>query len=166
MFNLSDLIVRHGLVDSFISSYSVSTGGKLSTLNKSESSSVKPKIVKKKVESTVKNKPEGTVLPEVTVTAKKPQSFGSAFKENKKAGKKEFTWKGKKYHTRTKDEEAATAKATVTKTAKTKVTAESINRKNAKKIVKVSAAKEGEYYKDQTNNIDYQFKDGKYVKLK
>ena len=31
-------------------------------------------------------------------------SFGDAFKKHKAAGDKEFTWKGKKYHTRTKAE--------------------------------------------------------------
>ena len=39
------------------------------------------------------------------VEATKELSFGEAFKQNKAAGKKEFTWKGKKYHTRTKEEE-------------------------------------------------------------
>tara|TARA_R110002020_G_scaffold228732_2_gene439545 strand:+ start:1615 stop:4233 length:2619 start_codon:yes stop_codon:yes gene_type:complete len=33
-------------------------------------------------------------------------SFGEAFKSSKSAGKKEFTWRGNKYHTRTKEEEA------------------------------------------------------------
>lgn len=32
--------------------------------------------------------------------------FGNAFAEARKAGKGEFEWKGKKYHTRTKEEEA------------------------------------------------------------
>lgn len=31
-------------------------------------------------------------------------SFGSAFAAARKAGKKEFTWNGKKYHTKTKEE--------------------------------------------------------------
>ena len=31
-------------------------------------------------------------------------SFGEAFKKHKSAGDKEFTWKGKKFHTKTKDE--------------------------------------------------------------
>ena len=34
-------------------------------------------------------------------------SFGEAFKSSKSAGKKEFTWRGNKYHTRTKEEEAS-----------------------------------------------------------
>ena len=38
------------------------------------------------------------------------QSFGDAFAAARKAGKKEFTWKGKKYHTRTKEEEDARKK--------------------------------------------------------
>jgi hypothetical protein len=33
-------------------------------------------------------------------------SFAEAFKSSKSAGKKEFTWRGNKYHTRTKEEEA------------------------------------------------------------
>ena len=33
-----------------------------------------------------------------------PQDFGSSFKEARKAGLKEFEWKGKKYHTKTKEE--------------------------------------------------------------
>lgn len=32
--------------------------------------------------------------------------FGDAFAAARKAGKKEFTWKGKKYHTKTKEEMA------------------------------------------------------------
>jgi hypothetical protein len=35
----------------------------------------------------------------------KKQSFKEAFRENRNAGKKEFEWNGKKYHTRTKSEE-------------------------------------------------------------
>ena len=38
------------------------------------------------------------------------QSFGDAFNAARSAGKKEFTWKGKKYHTRTKEEEDARKK--------------------------------------------------------
>ena len=45
------------------------------------------------------------------VEATKELSFGEAFKQNKAAGKKEFTWKGKKYHTGTKDEADAKSKA-------------------------------------------------------
>lgn len=40
------------------------------------------------------------------------QSFKSAFAAARKAGKKEFTWNGKKYHTRTKDEEMKTTGGT------------------------------------------------------
>ena len=36
---------------------------------------------------------------------KKEKSFDEAFSTARKAGKKEFTWKDKKYHTRTKEEE-------------------------------------------------------------
>ena len=39
-------------------------------------------------------------------TTAKKQSFREAFRENRNAGKKEFEWNGKKYHTRTKSEEA------------------------------------------------------------
>ena len=39
-------------------------------------------------------------------TTKKSQTFKEAFRENRNAGKKEFTWNNKKYHTRTKEEEA------------------------------------------------------------
>lgn len=42
--------------------------------------------------------------------AEKKVSFGKAFAEARKAGKKEFTWNGKRYHTRTKEEEAARKK--------------------------------------------------------
>ena len=38
----------------------------------------------------------------------KKQSFKEAFRENRNAGKKEFEWNGKKYHTRTKSEEDKT----------------------------------------------------------
>ena len=38
------------------------------------------------------------------VGSSKPMAFGKAFRSAKAAGKKEFTWKGKRYHTRTKDE--------------------------------------------------------------
>jgi cell pole-organizing protein PopZ len=38
--------------------------------------------------------------------------FGDAFAAARKAGKKEFTFNGKKYHTRTKEDETKRAKAT------------------------------------------------------
>ena len=38
------------------------------------------------------------------------QTFGQAFAAARKAGKKEFMYNGKPYHTRTKEEEAARAK--------------------------------------------------------
>jgi hypothetical protein len=54
-------------------------------------------------------------LPEVTITpepsnkeetsSEQELSFGQAFSQARKEGKSEFTWKGKKYHTRTKEEE-------------------------------------------------------------
>lgn len=45
-------------------------------------------------------------------------TFGKAFAAAKSFGMKEFTWKGKKYHTRTKDEEGAKAKASKKPTVK------------------------------------------------
>jgi hypothetical protein len=48
----------------------------------------------------------------------KKVSFGKAFAEARKAGKKEFTWNGKRYHTRTKEEEAARKKASAAKGAR------------------------------------------------
>lgn len=94
---------------------------KVNTLNNSDSSSVKP-VIKKKVV-----KPDPVVQEETTTTVEKkkgtnrgPVSFGQAFKENKAKGKKEFSWKGKKYHTRTKDEEAKSNKKTTPKKTKTK----------------------------------------------
>jgi hypothetical protein len=51
----------------------------------------------------------------------KVSSFGKAFAEARKAGKKEFEYKGKKYHTRTKEEEAARKKGTTKKSMGSKV---------------------------------------------
>lgn len=48
----------------------------------------------------------------------KKLSFGKAFAEARKAGKKEFTWNGKRYHTRTKEEEDARKKAAAAKGAR------------------------------------------------
>jgi len=83
---------------------------KLNTLNKSESSSVKPVIKKKKtIDPKEAGKNAGKIVKNVAkkvVEKSKEQSFGDAFKTNRAAGKKEFTWKGKRYHTRTKSEEA------------------------------------------------------------
>jgi len=83
---------------------------KLNTLNKSESSSVKPVIKKKKtIDPKEVKKTAGKIVKNVAkkvVEKSKEQSFGDAFKTNRAAGKKEFTWKGKRYHTRTKEEEA------------------------------------------------------------
>lgn len=42
--------------------------------------------------------------PKPVPEAPKAKSFGSSFKEARKAGLKEFEWKGKKYHTKTKEE--------------------------------------------------------------
>ena len=85
------------------------------------------KIVKKRVPKKKVVKPDPVVQEETTTTVEKkkgtnrgPVSFGQAFKENKAKGKKEFSWKGKKYHTRTKDEEAKSNKKTTPKKTKTK----------------------------------------------
>ena len=43
-----------------------------------------------------------------TTSTATPLTFGKAFRAAKDAGKKEFTYKGKKYHTRTKDEDKKT----------------------------------------------------------
>ena len=44
-------------------------------------------------------------------------SFGDAFNAARSAGKKEFTYKGKKYHTRTKEEEAKSSDDDSTKSS-------------------------------------------------
>jgi hypothetical protein len=44
-----------------------------------------------------------------STTATTTMTFGKAFRAAKDAGKKEFTYKGKKYHTRTKDEDKKAA---------------------------------------------------------
>lgn len=49
----------------------------------------------------------------------KKVSFGKAFAAARKEGKKEFTWNGKRYHTRTKEEEAARKKSSVKKATRT-----------------------------------------------
>ncbi len=41
----------------------------------------------------------------VTMATKKLSEFGRAFADARKSGMKEFTFKGKRYHTRTADEE-------------------------------------------------------------
>ena len=64
----------------------------------------------KKVDTTNKN-----TTKKDTVKKKSEGSFGDAFKNARKNGKKEFTWKGKKYHTRTKEEEAKKKKTTTKK---------------------------------------------------
>jgi hypothetical protein len=49
-------------------------------------------------------------------------TFGKAFRAAKDAGKKEFTYRGKRYHTRTKDEEKTMAKNQPSPKAKPKTT--------------------------------------------
>ena len=51
-----------------------------------------------------------TVTKNVQRTPGKAQTFSQAFAAARKAGKKEFTYKGKRYHTRTKEEEEARKK--------------------------------------------------------
>lgn len=64
----------------------------------------------------------------------KEVSFKEAFAAARSFGMKEFTWKGKKYHTRTKDEETKAKKATVKKAVdklpSTKSKVEAARRKN------------------------------------
>lgn len=50
-------------------------------------------------------------------------SFGQAFSQNRKAGAKEFTWKGKRYNTRTKEEEENSPKRTENRLPEQVVTA-------------------------------------------
>ena len=59
------------------------------------------------------DKPAKAKEPEGDRKTVKELSFGKAFAAARKAGKKEFTWKGKRYHTRTKEEEAKKAKKAV-----------------------------------------------------
>tara|TARA_R110002167_G_scaffold43984_2_gene132644 strand:+ start:103 stop:957 length:855 start_codon:yes stop_codon:yes gene_type:complete len=72
------------------------------TVDKTITKSDGTQIVKKK---------DGVKVNEPVEAPTKELSFGEAFKQNKAAGKKEFTWKGKKYHTGTKDEADAKSKA-------------------------------------------------------
>ena len=55
-----------------------------------------------------KNKPNVATskpsTPKSSTTNLDKMSFGDAFKSSRKSGAKEFTWKGKKYHTKTKSE--------------------------------------------------------------
>jgi hypothetical protein len=65
-------------------------------------------------------KDEGESKASKAPAKKKTSSFGAAFAAARKAGKKEFTWNGKRYHTRTKEEDAKyrAAKANYGKTGK------------------------------------------------
>lgn len=58
---------------------------------------------KKRKERSAKYKPGSS---EKRSSDNSNMSFGDAFKTAKKAGKTEFTWKNKKYHTRTREEDA------------------------------------------------------------
>lgn len=58
-----------------------------------------------------KARPTAKVSEEETPAAKtKKLGFGQAFASARKSGAKEFEWEGKKYHTRTRDEEMLAAK--------------------------------------------------------
>ena len=59
------------------------------------------------------DKPAKAKEPEGGRKTVKELSFGQAFAAARKAGKKEFTFKGKRYHTRTKEEEAKKTKKAV-----------------------------------------------------
>lgn len=65
---------------------------------------------KEKSEEAVKKKRSESSKPAAKTSAKKGMSFGEAFKAARKEGKKEFTWRGKKYHTQTKDEQISMEK--------------------------------------------------------
>ena len=71
---------------------------------------LKKKKKKKKVE-TPKGVSQGSTAGTATT-----MTFGKAFKAAKDAGKKEFTYRGKRYNTRTKDEEKKSAKKVEKKT--------------------------------------------------
>lgn len=58
----------------------------------------------------VKAKREEESKPAESKPAAKEMSFGEAFKAARKEGKKQFTWRGNKYHTETKDEQIAKEK--------------------------------------------------------
>jgi len=58
----------------------------------------------------VKKKRSESSKPAAKTSAKKDMSFGEAFRAARKEGKKEFTWRGNKYHTQTKDEQISMEK--------------------------------------------------------
>jgi len=67
-------------------------------------------LKRKNLQDKIKKKYTKTISQTKTISPKgkntDEMSFGEAFKSSKSAGKKEFTWRGNKYHTRTKEEEA------------------------------------------------------------
>jgi len=71
---------------------------------------VKKPVTKKPVARTPVAKTPTTQ--KVKAKQKPKQTFGQAFAAARKAGKKEFMYNGKPYHTRTKEEESAKAKPT------------------------------------------------------
>jgi len=70
----------------------------------------------------------------------KELSFGEAFKQARSSGKKEFTWKGKKYHTGTKDEADAKSKAEQEAAAKAKAEAEAAAKAKAEAEANANAS--------------------------
>ena len=77
----------------------------MAKLSKAEKEKRKPKFFAKLFSSPRKDKAKAaSKKAEATSMAKKKMyAAESMFKSAKAAGKKEFTWKGKRYHTRTKD---------------------------------------------------------------
>ena len=81
----------------------------METKRKNLQSKIKQDLARKKREDKNKQKKEEKKFTK-TISPKggkiDDMSFGDAFKSSRDAGKKEFTWRGNKYHTRTKEEEA------------------------------------------------------------
>jgi len=93
------------------------------TVDKTITKSDGTQIVKKK---------DGVRVNEPVEAPTQELSFGEAFKQNKAAGKKEFTWKGKKYHTRTKEEDEANADKKTKETNKESKYKTTVNNSDAK----------------------------------
>ena len=73
------------------------------------------------------NKPKGSNLDKM--------SFKDAFKSSRKSGAKEFTWKGKKYHTKTKSEMGGKTTKTYSKDSPSNPKNFSTTPKNKKKFI-------------------------------
>ena len=104
----------------------------------------------------------GDVAPENK--AKKPvvnnnMSFSQAFRAARNAGQKEFTWKGKRYHTRTKSEDAKSKNVS----SKTKgMTKEKYNKMSPEE--KAKFAMEDAFKMTSPNKIDLNFSGGQKAK--